>query len=98
MGDTFFLFVGGGTDGVSAASGVCSSPNDALRFFPGRTADHPPTFHARMLVEYAQALPSKPHFPHAISCGRTHSHTFPSERFTHSPVLATKREPSLPLN
>src|SRR6516225_8724403 len=97
MGNTVTLLNGGGTDGVSAANGVRSSPTWHLEL-PLRPADHPPCFRFRTLVDLSQTLPPEPDFPQPVLPRRTHSHALTTERLANLPFLAVEREPARALH
>src|SRR6266853_2034564 len=98
MGNTLTSLSGGGTDGVSGANGVRSSPTRRRIQLPVRSTDHPSRFRIRTLVDFSQTLQSKPHLPHAIPHCRTYPHTLAPERLADPPFPPFEREPSLPLH
>src|SRR5258706_1457144 len=98
MGNTLTLLSGGGTDAVSGANGVRSSPTRLSVQLPRRSTDHPSRFRIRMLIDFSQTLRSEPHLPHAIPYCRTHPHTLAPERLADPPFPALEREPFLPLH
>src|SRR5579863_6997379 len=94
MGNTLTLLSGGGTDEVSAANGVRSSPTRRPVLLPLRSTDHPPILRFRTLIDFSQALPTEPHLPHAVLHGRPHAHALSPERLADLPFLSPEREPA----
>src|SRR6516164_4144586 len=98
MGNTWTLLSGGGTDGVSAANGVRSSPTRRRVQLPQRSADHPPSFRFGTLIDCSQTLQTEPHFPNLFPNRRTQPHALPPECLADPPFPSLEREPSLPLH